>query len=146
MCSSPKCNSGQIHVGGPGHPIMTCKACSYRTCFVHKIPWHKGLSCHDYDMLHKGSEEQEVASLYYLSKSSKVCPNPVCGLHVQKVDGCDHIYYSLLFIHFYKQHAENIQVPITTSSFAGFVLPLTMILEVKVTQHMQQIANTTVAD
>src|SRR4051794_25589686 len=92
MCSSPTCNSGQIHPDGARNPIMRCTACSFRTCFTHKVPWHNGITCENYDMFHQSQQEQEVASEGYLKKHTKICPNTSCGLHVQKIDGCDHIY------------------------------------------------------
>jgi hypothetical protein len=42
------CDSGQIHDGSKG-PVVTCLACNSRACFDHKVPWHEGLTCRQYD-------------------------------------------------------------------------------------------------
>ena len=91
MCLGPNCGSGQIHGGGNDQPIMTCTTCRFKTCFTHKMPWHKGLTCNQYDAKQAKRVRQEAASAEVLSKTTKVCPNPKCGLHLDKYAGCDHV-------------------------------------------------------
>jgi hypothetical protein len=91
MCLRPSCDSGQLHTGGDGEPIMTCNTCHFKTCFVHKLPWHSGNTCAEYDTDRKEKLEQEAATKEFLKKETKVCPNPKCGLNVVKISGCDHM-------------------------------------------------------
>ncbi|QSZ36647.1 hypothetical protein DSL72_006528 [Monilinia vaccinii-corymbosi] len=89
-CLGPGCEDGQIHEGGDDQPIMTCRTCGFKTCFAHKMPWHSGLTCRDYDaQQEKQRGEQEKASRTYLKKKSTDCPK--CGAHVSKTQGCDHM-------------------------------------------------------
>jgi hypothetical protein len=48
-CTSPHCESGQIHESTNNQPIVTCIACGHRSCFRHKVAWHETLSCAEYD-------------------------------------------------------------------------------------------------
>ncbi|KAI0485619.1 hypothetical protein F4859DRAFT_389142 [Xylaria cf. heliscus] len=43
------CGSGQIHPAAADEPIMTCHNCHKRTCVVHKLPWHSGFTCRQFD-------------------------------------------------------------------------------------------------
>lgn len=55
------CGAGQIHETGRAQPIVTCVQCKHRSCFIHQVPWHEGLSCTDYDAtqnVHRGSKRQ----------------------------------------------------------------------------------------
>lgn len=92
-CLNMGCDSGQIHGGGDDQPIMTCTACQFKTCFTHKIAWHSGMTCSEYDEVLAKEErmEQEAASQKFLTKKTKICPNPECGLHCIKASGCDHM-------------------------------------------------------
>jgi hypothetical protein len=42
------CDSGQRHDSSNG-PVVICVACKSRACFEHKVPWHEGLTCRQYD-------------------------------------------------------------------------------------------------
>ncbi|TVY36886.1 Uncharacterized protein LOCC1_G007848 [Lachnellula occidentalis] len=93
-CLNAGCDSGQIHGGGDDQPIMTCTECQFKTCFTHETAWHSGMTCSEYDEVlakDKKRTKQEAASQKYLTKKTKICPNPKCGLHCIKVDGCDHM-------------------------------------------------------
>lgn len=51
-CIRPDCGNGQLHVGGRENPIVMCRSCGTRTCFVHRgASWHQGFSCEEYDRL-----------------------------------------------------------------------------------------------
>ncbi len=91
MCLGSGCESGQIHVGGDGNPIMTCTTCHFKTCFTHKMPWHTGQTCSEYDELQKERMEQEAASKKFIADTAKICPNPSCGYAITKTVGCDHM-------------------------------------------------------
>ncbi len=40
-----------MHASGADQPIVTCRLCSARSCFHHKVAWHENLSCDEYDAL-----------------------------------------------------------------------------------------------
>lgn len=49
-CAYDECGSGQFHLLGPNTtPIVTCVLCKRQTCAIHRIKWHKGLTCSEYD-------------------------------------------------------------------------------------------------
>ena len=58
-CPANGCGEGQIHRYGAEEPIVTCFRCRLRFCFEHRVPWHEGLTCHEYEQQENG---QEVAS------------------------------------------------------------------------------------
>ncbi|KUJ23217.1 uncharacterized protein LY89DRAFT_605984, partial [Mollisia scopiformis] len=91
MCLGPGCGSGQIHGGGDEEPIMTCKTCEFKTCFAHKMPWHTGQTCAQYDAARRERMEQESASDALIAQIAKACPNPECGHAIEKNHGCDHM-------------------------------------------------------
>lgn len=48
-CPQPGCPGGQIQLYGDAEPIITCNLCQQRSCFTHRVPWHTGLTCSQYD-------------------------------------------------------------------------------------------------
>lgn len=68
-CTS--CPSGQIHdpESLSSCPSVTCNDCSAITCYNHRIPWHTGLSCQQYDRLLKRSALAVLTSLFPRSSS-----------------------------------------------------------------------------
>ena len=110
MCLGPNCGSGQIHEGGNDQPIMTCTTCKFKTCFTHKMPWHEGLTCGQYDAEQAERVRQEAASAKVLAKTTKACPNPKCGLHLDKYAGCDHVlckYHCHVQVNFLYTYAQT---------------------------------------
>lgn len=91
MCLGPNCDSGQIHGGGNDQPIMTCTTCQFKTCFTHQMPWHTGQTCAEYDTEKSERTRQEAASAEFIAEKTKACPNPKCGLNLDKYTGCDHV-------------------------------------------------------
>jgi hypothetical protein len=91
MCLGPGCDSGQIHETGNAQPIMTCTVCQFKTCFIHKMPWHQGQTCAEYDFLRQERMQQEAASEKLIAQTTKKCPNPNCGHGIEKEGGCDHM-------------------------------------------------------
>ncbi|KAF7913269.1 hypothetical protein BELL_0986g00010 [Botrytis elliptica] len=89
FCLSPTCESGQIHT--PDHPMMTCSTCGFKTCFIHKLPWHEDLTCAEFDLSNQSRVQQEAASEAWIAEYTKLCPNPKCGMRIQKKSGCDHL-------------------------------------------------------
>ncbi|KAG9239721.1 hypothetical protein BJ875DRAFT_1293 [Amylocarpus encephaloides] len=91
MCLSPTCKSGQLHTDESTH-MMTCHSCSFRTCALHKHPWHEGKTCVEFDssesQIERLEEAEETAKLL-AKEQSKVCPS--CSQGVFKLHGCDSI-------------------------------------------------------
>lgn len=101
------CGSGQSHRGGRGEPVMTCHHCGALTCVNHRIPWHSGLTCDQFDeslrLPPPGQREREqkqeqdrlqrarddAASREVVRKDTKACPQ--CRFDIQKDGGCDHM-------------------------------------------------------
>lgn len=89
MCLGPNCGAGQIHEGP--EPLMICHYCNFENCVKHKLPWHLGKSCEEFDVDDSQIErlEQEEATARLLAKDSRICPK--CKECVVRIDGCDHI-------------------------------------------------------
>lgn len=85
-CSNPKCSFGQLNDGGEANNIVTCQRCQQKTCFKHKIPWHGGLTCKQYDAQ---CDKQIQASLKWITQYTKQCSK--CRFRIEKNDGCDHM-------------------------------------------------------
>jgi hypothetical protein len=72
---------------------MICNSCSFATCVNHKLPWHEGQTCEEFDCGETQIErlEQAEATAKLLAKDeSKICPS--CKQGVTKQDGCDHLH------------------------------------------------------
>lgn len=48
-CPYQGCPGGQIQVYGDAEPKVTCNHCRQPYCFIHRIRWHGGLTCSQYD-------------------------------------------------------------------------------------------------
>lgn len=113
-CTS--CSSGQFHNAGSICPEVVCSSCSASTCFNHRVPWHKGLSCKQYDRLSRpsvlssllcfsssstkddeknmiskiiGRRREAQASDRGIKRECKRCPG--CKAMIYKIDGCKHM-------------------------------------------------------
>jgi hypothetical protein len=66
-------------------------------CITHKVAWHEGETCEEYDHRYSGLKAQaqraqeDAASLEAISKLSKKCPGLNCTYYIEKNDGCDHM-------------------------------------------------------
>jgi len=87
--------------------MMTCFNCKFTTYIRHSVPWHKGLTCEQYDLqIHKEQTErwaQEAATVDLLATTSIVCPK--CGNGVTKSVGCDHIRCTSWFSYEAQRHS-----------------------------------------
>ncbi|KAL2068960.1 hypothetical protein VTL71DRAFT_15298 [Oculimacula yallundae] len=91
-CLAPDCGAGQLHDDSDAQPIMTCEACGFQTCPRHKLPYHDGQTCEEYDSTRQEQIEQEATSEKYLAETTKICPGPGCGIHtIKEGRACDHI-------------------------------------------------------
>jgi len=71
--------------------MMVCNACQFKTCTFHKLPWHEGMTCAEFDALESQVDRlmEEEATAKLLAKISKICPS--CKQCITKDHGCDHI-------------------------------------------------------
>jgi hypothetical protein len=85
-CAHPGCGSGQLHESGADAPILRCRACGGRSCFTHRVVWHEGRTCADYEA--DAGRSEEVALVQALDGVVR-CPG--CSQGVEKKGGCDHM-------------------------------------------------------
>lgn len=79
------CGGGSQVIDGD---ILRCNHCGEKTCVHHKIRWHTGMTCAEYDLsLTKG--KKEIATDRWLQTNTKQCPK--CKAKIQKNGGCDHM-------------------------------------------------------
>jgi hypothetical protein len=84
-----RCPGRQIHNGSA---LFECELCGHRHCTLHKLPFHDGKTCEDYDAElsadHAASEEK---SRNLIEGSTVKCPGTGCGFDIEKEnnDGCD---------------------------------------------------------
>ena len=94
-CLAPKCGNGQFTYRDEDDlgDFMECKACGYKQCLTHKVPWHSNESCESYEYRTSGKKarDEEKATEEMLDTVSKKCPGEGCGWRIQKIDGCDHM-------------------------------------------------------
>jgi hypothetical protein len=65
-------------------------------CITHKVAWHEGETCEEYDDRSSGRKAQEqsaqeAASLAAIQQLTKKCPGRSCVYNIEKNDGCDHM-------------------------------------------------------
>lgn len=91
MCLGPRCGCGQEHDEGLKLPLMVCNKCNFKTCVRHKLPWHEGMTCEEFDLSDEQLErlEEEEATAKLLAGQTMICPK--CSQGVHKSDGCDHM-------------------------------------------------------
>lgn len=89
-CLSATCGSGQLN--DENDDYMECVSCGYRQCLQHKVPWHAGETCEQYNYRASGQKarDEEAATEAMIDTMSKKCPGTNCGWRIQKTDGCDH--------------------------------------------------------
>ncbi|KAK3312502.1 hypothetical protein B0H66DRAFT_486444 [Apodospora peruviana] len=89
-CSSPDCGNGQLHEGGLALPIVRCTSCGDRTCFLHRVAWHTGLSCDEWEIRKRpdaldSDETARKASEETIRRTMKPCPS--CKVSIEKNSG-----------------------------------------------------------
>ena len=62
-------------------PIVTCVLCKQQTCAVHRVKWHKGMTCNEYD------QQQAVPVI-----TVKQCPK--CQSNIENNLGSDRVICS----------------------------------------------------
>ncbi|CAF1399575.1 unnamed protein product [Rotaria sordida] len=81
------CGSGEIH--SVSNPKVVCIKYRKMTCFIHKIPWHDGITCEDYERLARIVDQK---SYEYIKNYRKQCPK--WRVNIEKNFGCDHMNYT----------------------------------------------------
>lgn len=65
---------------------ITCRQCHKTICAFHRMKWHEGLECDQYDLLRSSTDE---SSLQWIIENTKRCPG--CRSAIEKNGGCDHM-------------------------------------------------------
>ncbi|KAF4071042.1 hypothetical protein AMELA_G00280410 [Ameiurus melas] len=92
----PKC-SLFTSLKGRGQPVQSkdeprfkiqCSKCELVWCFRCHAPWHDGLKCREY---RKGDKllRNWASVIEHGQRNAQKCPH--CKVHIQRVDGCDHM-------------------------------------------------------
>lgn len=81
------CGSGQLNEGGSMNKTVQCIKCHKLTCFIHRCPWHDGMTCDEYDLPRADGELH--ACERWIDGHTKTCPK--CHAHIEKNEGCDHM-------------------------------------------------------
>ncbi|KAK4145540.1 uncharacterized protein C8A04DRAFT_10567, partial [Dichotomopilus funicola] len=89
FCLSSGCNSGQLHEAACSQ--FRCVECRANWCLQHRVPWHTGETCDQYDTRTRDEARRAAdrASQRAVQKLSRPCPS--CRRDVHKFEGCDHI-------------------------------------------------------
>lgn len=94
-CTSAQCSARQkvnsAAVSKMKMPIVTCLACGGKSCFYHRIPWHKGYTCERYDDEHPNAQSLR-SSEERIKRISKKCPTKGCKWRIQKSGGCPNMF------------------------------------------------------
>jgi hypothetical protein len=95
-CLSPTCSAGQIFPHATKQsPKVTCVECGAQSCFLHRIPWHEGFQCGEYDDRHPNAQSIR-SSEERIKRMSKKCPTRRCGWRIQKDGGCPNMICGFL--------------------------------------------------
>jgi hypothetical protein len=88
-CLLKGCKAGQIH--DPAEPKFRCSSCRRSHCVKHRVKWHKGETCDEYDYRTNGTlkAHEEEMSKWMIEISCKPCPG--CKRNIEKSTGCDHM-------------------------------------------------------
>ncbi|UJR14374.1 hypothetical protein I4U23_001370 [Adineta vaga] len=80
------CGSGQLAEQGDQNNIIRCVKCRKKSCFIHRVHWHEGLTCAKYD---EQIDSGKRATDQWLAQHTKNCPK--CRYGIEKTTGCDHM-------------------------------------------------------
>lgn len=81
-CAHEECGSGQFHILNQNtSPIVTCVLCKRQTCALHRVKWHKGITCNEYD-------QQQKVPVIGIKQCSK------CQSNIEESPGYDRVICS----------------------------------------------------
>jgi hypothetical protein len=88
-CNLKGCKAGQVHLAKTTK--FVCHTCERTSCVVHKVRWHKGETCSEYDYRTNArlKADEEDASRRVVEATTKPCPG--CARPIEKNNGCDHM-------------------------------------------------------
>jgi len=92
-CLNPDCQSGQLHYPeAEWCPEFQCGGCQRRYCLTHRMPWHEGQTCEEFDRRTHGRRRDDSEA------EGRSCPR--CKKRIYKEIGCDHMTceFSLFFL------------------------------------------------
>lgn len=89
-CLNASCGAGQVHTthGTDNYPIVTCYKCSAKTCYKHRVEWHEGYSCEEWDNRERIVTKEDILSTEWVAAKAKRCPE--CNNALEKKEGCNH--------------------------------------------------------
>lgn len=87
-CAHPDCGSGQEVEGGYANSFFSCFACTRKTCFHHRVAWHSGLTCQEYDEWKSSTEHNATANFF--AQNVKQCPR-CSSPSLKDPEGCNHV-------------------------------------------------------
>ncbi|KAF7231196.1 ring finger protein 217 [Nothobranchius furzeri] len=67
---------------------IQCSSCQFVWCFRCHAPWHDGLKCRDYRKADKLLRTW-ASVIEHGQRNAQKCPQ--CKIHIQRIDGCDHM-------------------------------------------------------
>lgn len=74
-------------------PIVTCVGCGNKSCYIHNVAWHEGMTCDEYDAEWRANQpahaEANEASKATIASRTKRCP--ACERPIEKDGGCQHM-------------------------------------------------------
>uniref|UniRef100_A0A8C6K6P2 Ring finger protein 217 n=1 Tax=Nothobranchius furzeri TaxID=105023 RepID=A0A8C6K6P2_NOTFU len=70
------------------HAKIQCSSCQFVWCFRCHAPWHDGLKCRDYRKADKLLRTW-ASVIEHGQRNAQKCPQ--CKIHIQRIDGCDHM-------------------------------------------------------
>lgn len=86
-CLGPGCEGGRVYGWGDRRPRMTCRGCGFAMCFTHRMAWHEGQSCAEYDAEEEETRRRTGEEEARTGRAVKACPG--CGVRIKKDGGCD---------------------------------------------------------
>jgi len=90
-CLRPNCENGQLYNDDdqPLEPHYLCNHCGFGMCFTHSMPWHKGLTCEQYDSRRDHGDPDFQQTQEWIRDNTKPCPG--CQQNIQKGEHCFHM-------------------------------------------------------
>ena len=68
-------------------PIVECYRCGAKTCYQHRVEWHEGYSCKEWDKREERWTREEILSREWIDDQTKRCPGRGCNRPVRKFKG-----------------------------------------------------------